>query len=277
MADLRVSDSGDRWLTLALPLPPGRYLYGIWVGDEILTDDISPQSAFGPDPRYRDSGPYEAEWTLVTVPDCTLPTLTVASIQTSGDGRLSAEIDFSPGASPVAITAQQIQATLRSGDVSVATPAIDVVQGPDGSARIRVLAQGLSVGKYALDVVLQPPSIGDRTPPPLTARASAFVEPQPASATGASLQPPAPLSDALVYHVLIDRFAGDAGALAPPASPGRRAGGTLSGLQRVVEAGYFERLGVTTLWLSPLYENPRGLLTGRDGHQYEAYHGYWPQ
>jgi glycosidase len=33
---------------------------------------------------------------------------------------------------------------------------------------------------------------------------------------------------------------------------------------------------VTTLWLSPVYRNPEGQFTGRDGHTYEAYHGYWP-
>jgi glycosidase len=37
-----------------------------------------------------------------------------------------------------------------------------------------------------------------------------------------------------------------------------------------------EELGVTALWLSPVYQNPVAVFTGRDGHPYEAYHGYWP-
>ena len=84
-----------------------------------------------------------------------------------------------------------------------------------------------------------------------------------------------PPSDGLVYQIMVDRFRG-AGPLAAPAAPGDRAGGTLDGVAALVDAGYFERLGVTTLWLSPVYENPKGRLRGRDGHPYEAYHGYWP-
>jgi glycosidase len=100
-----------------------------------------------------------------------------------------------------------------------------------------------------------------------------FVEP-PGGPAG--LQPTRRLDDVLLYHLMVDRFRGPQGALPAPASPGLRAGGTLSGVRAAVEAGYFTRLGVTTLWLSPLYENPPGLHRGRDGNLYEAYHGYWP-
>ena len=55
---------------------------------------------------------------------------------------------------------------------------------------------------------------------------------------------------------MIDRFRSATGALAPPASPGDRAGGTLDGVRAALDAGYFDRLGVTTLWLSPVYTNP---------------------
>ena len=48
------------------------------------------------------------------------------------------------------------------------------------------------------------------------------------------------------------------------------------GVRTAVEQGYFDRLGVTTLWLSPLGENAPGTQRGRDGNLYEAYHGYWP-
>ena len=48
-----------------------------------------------------------------------------------------------------------------------------------------------------------------------------------------------------------------------PAGQALAAGGTLAGVQALVERGYFERLGVSTLWLSPVYTNPRGQLPGR--------------
>ncbi len=64
--------------------------------------------------------------------------------------------------------------------------------------------------------------------------------------------------------------------LAPPATPGSRAGGTLGGLRAELEKGTFEALGVTGFWLSPVYLNPTEARAGRDGRMYEGYHGYWP-
>src|SRR5437764_1171727 len=75
---------------------------------------------------------------------------------------------------------------------------------------------------------------------------------------------------------MIDRFRGPAGPLAAPASPGDRAGGTLDGVRAALAAGYFEALGVTTLWLSPVYTNPAGYELGRAGRPVTPYHGYWP-
>jgi glycosidase len=43
-----------------------------------------------------------------------------------------------------------------------------------------------------------------------------------------------------------------------------------------LEAGTFDALGVSTLWLSPIYTNPVEAREGTDGHLYEGYHGYWP-
>ncbi|MCA9713994.1 MAG: hypothetical protein KC468_04780, partial [Myxococcales bacterium] len=83
--------------------------------------------------------------------------------------------------------------------------------------------------------------------------------------------------DELIYHVMIDRFRGDGGAaLAPPPDPGARAGGTLDGLRVELERGTFTEMGVSTLWLSPVYRNPEVARQGRDDeHLYEGYHGYW--
>ena len=47
------------------------------LGDQLLTDDLNPQSTFRPNPLYGDSGPYEAEFSTFVVPDCTLPQLAV--------------------------------------------------------------------------------------------------------------------------------------------------------------------------------------------------------
>ena len=86
--------------------------------------------------------------------------------------------------------------------------------------------------------------------------------------------------DAIIYQIIVDRFAADA-PFTPEErlkSPGVRMGGHLKGVLRVLRSGYFDRLGVNVLWLSPLYANPDGLWTGTEGGppRYSSYHGYWP-
>ncbi|MDP3498706.1 MAG: alpha-amylase family glycosyl hydrolase [Myxococcales bacterium] len=78
--------------------------------------------------------------------------------------------------------------------------------------------------------------------------------------------------DEVIYQVLVDRFANgdvnnDFGVQAGHLS--RFQGGDWRGLQNHLD--YFERLGVTTLWISPVVRN---VDTDAD---FDAYHGYWAQ
>ncbi|MEM6996874.1 MAG: alpha-amylase family glycosyl hydrolase, partial [Myxococcota bacterium] len=84
--------------------------------------------------------------------------------------------------------------------------------------------------------------------------------------------------DGIVYQVMLDRFRGPGGAwLASPENPGARAGGTLDGVTAALQDGSLSALGVSALWLSPVYQNPVEARLGRDdGQLYEGYHGYWP-
>ena len=85
--------------------------------------------------------------------------------------------------------------------------------------------------------------------------------------------------DAVVYQVMVDRFAGEGGApLEAPQRPGLRAGGRLSGVRSAVESGALTAMGVNALWLSPLYDNPEVERPGIGGgpEPYVGYHGYWP-
>ena len=55
-------------------------------------------------------------------------------------------------------------------------------------------------------------------------------------------------------------------------------GGDLAGITREIEDGYFSNLGVNTLWISPITQNP---LTGYTEYpaphrKFSGYHGYWP-
>jgi glycosidase len=86
--------------------------------------------------------------------------------------------------------------------------------------------------------------------------------------------------EATAYHIMIDRFSGDLdlGPRARATPPGRRMGGNLRGVIGKIKSGYFDRLGINVLWLSPLYRNADGFWIGVEGGppRYESYHGYWP-
>lgn len=102
--------------------------------------------------------------------------------------------------------------------------------------------------------------------------------------------------DALLYFAMIDRFAnGNAGNDAPLADVDTRTnyqGGDFAGLRQKIEAGYFDDLGVSALWITWPGDNLDGYAAGAraDEHycgmnaqnmatapmNYSAYHGYWP-
>jgi cyclomaltodextrinase / maltogenic alpha-amylase / neopullulanase len=90
--------------------------------------------------------------------------------------------------------------------------------------------------------------------------------------------------DAILYQIMVDRFYdGDPARTRPVAhdSVAARAnyhGGDLQGILDKLREGFFERLGVNTLWLSPVIENTdRAHREYPPPHRfYTGYHGYWP-
>ncbi len=65
-------------------------------------------------------------------------------------------------------------------------------------------------------------------------------------------------------------------------------GGDLAGITKKISEGYFDQLGVNTLWISPITQNPWdawGCYPFKNGNKYDStktytkfsgYHGYWP-
>ncbi len=55
-------------------------------------------------------------------------------------------------------------------------------------------------------------------------------------------------------------------------------GGDLRGITSQLEQGYFTELGINTIWISPITQNPEGPFGyyPDPGTKFSAYHGYWP-
>jgi glycosidase len=89
-----------------------------------------------------------------------------------------------------------------------------------------------------------------------------------------------------MYFVLIDRFKdGNPSNTQKVEDPdihpkANYYGGDFAGIIQKIEDGYFEQMGINTLWLSPITQNPEtayGLWDkGGVTTKFSGYHGYWP-
>ena len=85
--------------------------------------------------------------------------------------------------------------------------------------------------------------------------------------------------DAIIYFTFVDRFYnGDPSNDDPIGVPflTEWQGGDWAGVKQKIEEGFFEDLGINTLWLSVPMDNSDAMGLGFDGREYSAYHGYWP-
>ena len=98
----------------------------------------------------------------------------------------------------------------------------------------------------------------------------------------------------VLYSLMIDRFyngntANDEPLNDPDVLPiVDYQGGDLAGITEKINSGFFEDLGVTTIWISPITQNPTdawGRYPFKHGNKYDpsktytkfsGYHGYWP-
>lgn len=55
-------------------------------------------------------------------------------------------------------------------------------------------------------------------------------------------------------------------------------GGDIAGVTGKLKEGYFEQMGINTIWLSPISQNPEGAygLWKNPKTKFSGYHGYWP-
>jgi glycosidase len=86
------------------------------------------------------------------------------------------------------------------------------------------------------------------------------------------------------YFMMIDRFnngnpANDKKVDDPQILPKvNYYGGDLAGITQMINDGYFEELGINTIWLSPITQNPLDAFGfwPNPPTKFSGYHGYWP-
>jgi len=86
------------------------------------------------------------------------------------------------------------------------------------------------------------------------------------------------------YFLLVDRFNnGDPSNDNPVDDPeinpkANHFGGDLAGVIQKIKSGYFKELGINTIWLSPIAQNPYEAygLWPEPRSKFSGYHGYWP-
>lgn len=88
----------------------------------------------------------------------------------------------------------------------------------------------------------------------------------------------------VLYFMMVDRFHNGKPANDEPVQDksihpkANYYGGDLVGITSKIKNGYFSTLGVNTLWLSPITQNPKGAF-GKyktPATTFSGYHGYWP-
>ncbi len=88
----------------------------------------------------------------------------------------------------------------------------------------------------------------------------------------------------VLYFLLVDRFnngntTNDWKINSPKVHPkADYHGGDLAGVTQKIKDGYFEKLGINTIWLSPIAQNPTEAygLWKNPRTEFSGYHGYWP-
>ncbi|MCK6502228.1 hypothetical protein L6R53_02295 [Myxococcota bacterium] len=235
---------------LGLDLPPGDHPYWLLVDGARTLDLLQPLLDHDPGTGQ--------ERSLLRVEDCSDPAIELEQVQATAHGELTVQARFLRGQGGARLDPSTLRAELSGGQPLTATAS-------PSTGRLALTATGLPPGKHTIRLSAQ--DRDGRTTQ--IARAATWVEDDPFSWDGA-----------LVYQVVIDRFADQDGPIAPqgwqPDRIGSRMGGDLAGLTAQVQAGWFDALGVSALWISPLARVAPGAWPGNDGHDYEGYHGYWP-
>lgn len=258
LSEKLVDADGDGVYTLDKVLPPGIYGYRFKVErkDGSFSFVLDPSRSYR---RYHDG----VENSAIRVADCKLPLLELKRFVRSGVGAattIEAAVTLYRGEGKA--LGLDVEAYLVQEGV---TQKLEPPRAARSGAELVLSLSALPLGKHTLRIEAVDAAGGQATPLilPFWVEEEAFD-----------------WRDSPIYMVLVDRFRdGDAGNNAKPAvgadATADYRGGDLIGIRHAIEEGYFDALGVRTLWLSPLNTNSNA-VHGTPPHGSSSYHGYWP-
>ncbi len=244
----KMEDRGDGVFTLGLEgLEPRDYGYRFVVGEQQLMDPQNPYSRWV----------RAEEYSRLTVPDCHQPVLELRRFVVTPEGALDLEVAYLDGTG---------EAGPSGPDMVLALDGVQQTGNFKASKGLFSLSvQGLSAGKHHVKVTAKDTE-GRAAEPlylPFWVEAEKFR-----------------WESGAMYFAFTDRFANgrpDNDAPVADVDPiANYMGGDFSGITQKLESGYFQSLGVRTLWISPVDQNPEGRFIGTGGKYYAGYHGYWP-
>jgi glycosidase len=247
MAAMTGPDSGGVY-TLATTLQPGAWAYKFVVDG---TDwQLDPANSYS---KYVNG----TENSLVEVDDCKNPLLQFLKLDSTPDGNLSAQVQYVDGSGAAGLDSAKLSVLLDGqpapGTTLTSAGLISIVTTGLGKDKHRLTVRASDLAGHAAEDLLVP----------------FWIEDQPFD-----------FRDGLLYFVFTDRFRdGDTSNNMSVSGIDARAnyeGGDYAGVQAALDSGYFDSLGVRTIWLSPPNQNPNDGGIGIGGYLYSGYHGYWP-
>ncbi len=250
-------ERADGFRTATITPPAGEQQYALIERAE--NDPLAADETWNADPYVGTTAIHDGhEVTWIDADDCSQPALVLDEVTTSATSA-TMNARFLTAATGESIDPASLVIVDASG-LGVRPISTTIVE-KIGSIRVVV---PLAAGKNKL--TLRARDVAGRPAPELVA--TAWVEQDGKAAWD--------WRDAVIYQVIVDRYRQGAHAPKPLTSPSARAGGDFEGLRLAITSGELASLGVNTLWISPVYQNPEGDFPGLDGHSYSSYHGYWP-
>lgn len=249
--------------TIEASIPPGTWAYAF---TENGAERMDPDAFYV---RYINGRP----WAAVRVADCFAPQVTVdrATIVNTrtapGQGTYRATLNVQRGKGSDALV--HLEGTLRTSGTDgtfterALTPMELQLSGDGGAFDLNL--EGLADGKYRVTVRAIG---GERQSEPLLL--PFWIEEETFT-----------FFDSPMYMAMTDRFRdgdpsnnGTVPANVPHSASFQ--GGDLKGVEQAIREGYFQKLGIKAIWLTPWQTQPQNAFPSDDGPLVTGYHGYWP-